>query len=252
MSRRHLSSGRTPHTGLEQLLSHIRQLSSNSSPAGKDDLEMLSLIVDEALQGVDIEQEYPQFFAKMLRTPSLYEAFVDSLEMLEDERDGKSEPLPFPPSRDLSFLANLNPKRKISQPSPTSWQITFQQTIQQLQQVFGFLTPAPLMRHDFEEDGPIILFRDRLELAGRSLNLLLEGEQPTPETLQLFVKLGNMAPLRPEIQLHLTWAGYDQQLILTPPGRYPLPPIPLATVWDESQRSFTAGLQLELKLANLV
>lgn len=252
MSRKHLSSGRTPQTGLEELLPHLQQFSSNSSPAGKDNLEMLSLIVDEALQGVDIEQEYPQFFAEMVKNEELYNTFLDALEALEDERDGKSEPLPFPPSQDLSFLVRLNPSRKISQAGPTNWRITFQQTVQQLQQLFGLLPPAPLLRHDFEEDGPVILFRDRLELAGRPLNILLEGEQPTSETLQLFVSLSNMAPLRPEIQLHLTWAGYDQYLTLTPPGRYPFPPIPLATVWDEGQRSFTAGLQLELELSNLV
>ncbi|MFZ0547291.1 MAG: hypothetical protein WAM60_17735 [Candidatus Promineifilaceae bacterium] len=68
---------------------------------------MLSLIINDALDGVDISRHYPVYFERLLNDSVLREAFLDTLEILELTRAGKLEPLPGEPSNDLSFLYEL-------------------------------------------------------------------------------------------------------------------------------------------------
>jgi hypothetical protein len=58
------------------------------------DCDLLSLMVDEALRGVDIPERYPAFWQKMLANAELHEAFVDCLEVLAASRGGWLRPWP--------------------------------------------------------------------------------------------------------------------------------------------------------------
>jgi hypothetical protein len=60
----------------------------------RNDEELLSLILDEALKGVDIAARFPNFFQKLLVNTELRKTFLDSLELLEADGNGTLTPLP--------------------------------------------------------------------------------------------------------------------------------------------------------------
>ena len=49
---------------------------------------MLSLVVHDALEGVDISTHYPAFYQRMLADNELREAFLDTLDLLRREQAG--------------------------------------------------------------------------------------------------------------------------------------------------------------------
>ena len=48
---------------------------------------MLEVVVNDALEGVDIITQYRRFYAMMLANPALHCAFVSALELLEDKSE---------------------------------------------------------------------------------------------------------------------------------------------------------------------
>jgi hypothetical protein len=76
------------------LLANRAQWDQESEPGSEDDFELLSLIVDEAAQGVDIARRFPAFRARMMGNADLREAFLETLELLVDSRAGRLRPLP--------------------------------------------------------------------------------------------------------------------------------------------------------------
>ena len=65
---------------------------------------MMSFMVSEAARGVDLAECYPVFYRRLQEEPDLRERFEDSLDLLRRSQTNTLEPLPGPPSRDLSFL----------------------------------------------------------------------------------------------------------------------------------------------------
>jgi hypothetical protein len=62
---------------------------------GRDgEFELLALMVDEALRGVDIPQRYPLLWQQIMADAALHEAFVDCLELLEASEAGTLRPWP--------------------------------------------------------------------------------------------------------------------------------------------------------------
>jgi hypothetical protein len=47
--------------------------------------ELLSLLVDETLKGVDVKSVYPDGYQQLLDNPELRQIFLDTLAGLEDE-----------------------------------------------------------------------------------------------------------------------------------------------------------------------
>lgn len=70
---------------------------------------MLSLVVNDALEGVDIARRYPAFYRLLLADPRLRWAFLEALEIREKEEDGELESLPDPLDVDLAFLEQVHP-----------------------------------------------------------------------------------------------------------------------------------------------
>jgi hypothetical protein len=82
--------------GTEALLADLKDQEEREE--GRDqDFELLALMVDEALRGVDIPQRYPLIWQKMIADAALHEAFVDCLELLEASGAGTLRPWPGSP-----------------------------------------------------------------------------------------------------------------------------------------------------------
>jgi hypothetical protein len=64
----------------------------NRAACTDDEFDLLALMVDEALCGVDLPERYPTFWRKMMVNAELYEAFVDCLQLLEADRAGRLRP----------------------------------------------------------------------------------------------------------------------------------------------------------------
>jgi hypothetical protein len=58
-------------------------------PCSDDDFDLLTLIVDEALRGVDVPERYPAFWRKMMANAELHTAFLDCLEILEASHEDR-------------------------------------------------------------------------------------------------------------------------------------------------------------------
>jgi hypothetical protein len=63
----------------------LRQLVDQAPPQEltEMDLEMLSLVVNDALHGVDIQKRYPAFYQRLTEEPGLRDAFLEIFEMAE-------------------------------------------------------------------------------------------------------------------------------------------------------------------------
>src|SRR5688572_17786521 len=96
---------------------------------------MLSLVVHDALEGVDISVRYPAFYQRMLADNELREAFLDSLDLLRRSQVGQLLPLPQPASEDLSFLRARSSEPRIEYTTNGRWRILWQRTIADIQAI---------------------------------------------------------------------------------------------------------------------
>ena len=62
------------------LLKDIAAISPTKYPIEGE--KILSIVVDDAINGIDIIVEYPDFYQRMLANKSLRQAFIEALEIL--------------------------------------------------------------------------------------------------------------------------------------------------------------------------
>ncbi len=220
-----------------------------SPETDESDMEMFSLVLHDALMGVDISERYPAFWGRMMAAPSLYQTFIEALSLLET--DGRT-PLPSPPAtiNELTFLQKTPPpQREIAQLTPNGWRVTWQVLFDQLQQLL-FPTPdlvyrraAPLL-----EDESIILLHDEVTIADQPVEAMLEAIQPVeqPELLRLQLLAAAETPL-PPLQASLHWGSYAHTAVLDAYGRAHFPPLRLDDILDEAGQLRTADLRLVLE-----
>lgn len=236
----------------ETLLAHLmsQSLDRDLTEAEQD---MLSLVINDALQGIDIQKQYPAFYKQLTTDRALRDAF---LEIMEIAAEGEPEPAPSAPSivDKLPFLATLPPHRTFKALTGP-WRLTWQQTIAQLNAVFLSRTAEPAYRSDmYMEDPWYILLRDSIDLSNTSLNIFLEAAQQgeKPEELQLALALAIHAPPTeplPSLKATLTWGSYHEQTVITTPSRINFPPVPLTQILNEPMTSFLSDLHLSLETA---
>lgn len=217
---------------------------------------MFSIVLDDALNGVDITQRYPDFYGQMLGNETLHRLFIDSLDILLADQEPAAEPLPFPPGRDLSFLHQTETRPQVSQPRPGQWHVQWQKTVEQLQHLFAPGRAATALRSDYdlwdEDDGWHTLLRSEVNIAHIQLELLLEMQQPHSgaDSAPLALTVTRLHPQDPWPALTATlhWGGYQQTLPLATEGYTQLPSIPLDTIWQPADQSLRAGLNLTLDI----
>jgi len=270
MSRKGLS--KQSQTKLAELRAHLKkvdekgseidhQLSNTVSDINKKDEQMLSTVLSDALNGVDITTRYPNFFQKLLANEAMRKAFLEDLEILVKSKTGELEPLPVRPNRDLDFLHTVPPTYTIELTPTKKWRITWVQVAEQLQHLF--LSPAlsseAIYRADVNhlEETPFKLFRSNVDLNGESVVALLEALQPiaTPDILQLSLTVALIGAQDEESFLqkliaHLQWGTYDESARVSQKGKAVFPDLPISMILHKGGTQIGSNLRLTLKSSN--
>lgn len=236
----------------DSLMTLLTQPAQPPSSDERDD-HMLSLVVNDALTGIDIAQRYPTFYEKMVVTPWLYQAFLDALDMLESDRTEALTPLSQAASRDLSFLTETPRQRpKIAQSPKGEWQVTWQLLVDQMRRLlfpspdFAYRRAAALL-----EDESFFVLHEEVEVSGQLLEVMLEAVRPVarPEILRLQVLVASEGKQpAAAMQASLSWGRYAETAVLDKYGQAQFPPLRLELFLDESGQVNMGDLQLVLML----
>lgn len=255
-----LQSGDWPEGG-DQLLRELGRLETSA-----EDLEMLSLVVNDALEGVDITRRYPTFYRRLLADPYLRQIFLDAMELLEKSEAGELEPLPEPIDVDLSFLAadekdeaerneserEESERKESNRPSAAErLRISLTRTRDQLRERFAPPPAAAPMRSALAgmEDDYITLLRSDISTEVGDYEVILEGRRPAASNaLHLVVMLipkQEEPPAELELEATLRWGRYQETRLLDPRGQTSFPPLPLDVILDQ-EGDVLSGLELRL------
>lgn len=235
----------------DRLLAQLTQLTPDAAGPGHEDDALLSLAIDDALNGLDISVRYPAFFQQLLADADLRQAFLEALEALE-KQPGDVAPSTVGARPSLAFLDARATQPVIEFTSPANWRLKWQAALAQLQSIF-FTAAAPVYRSaDYLEDAWFTLFRDEVNIDRMRASVVLEAVRlmTSPDQLQLHLAVGialdrAKTPDRfPDLRARLTWGDYDQAVIITRRGRATFPPVPLNLVMNESTQHMTADLRL--------
>ena len=218
------------------------------------DSEMLSLIIDEVMKGVDISMRYPAFYRKLFNNADLRQTFIGVLESIEKEEKREFAAASELTKPSLAFLSNQKPTSIIEKFGKNQWRITLEQTIEQLQTIFS--PPDLVYRSDpsLYEDPWLTLLRGEIGVAGSIYTVLLECSlaEETDDALAVSLNIAvtlETATNLPQTPLCATikWGSYDETLTISHEGRSRFPYIPLSAVLNEEQQKVKADLNLILE-----
>jgi hypothetical protein len=255
MDTNQLDAGKT-EKARKKLADDLAGIDSEISFMSMKANEMVSLIVDETIKGVDIKIRYPDFYQKLLSNTELRQVFLDTLESIEAEKQGEMVALPSGDKPNLAFLTRKSQQPGIHKLDRDRWQIILQKTIQQLQDIFSG-GPALAYRSDANlfDDSWFTLARGEVELEGTSYSILLECgiSKETEEALSAFLNIAMTletanASLPTPIHVTLQWGKYSETLTIAKEGRTRFPDIPFSDSFDAQDQKIIAGLDLILEI----
>lgn len=237
-------------TTADELLARLSQASQPAAFSDQENETLLSLVVDDALKGVDISSRYPDFFQRLLEDDDLRQAFLATMEAVENQ----SVPRPATAESDLSFLHAATIRPLLEFTSPARWRLKWQAALDQLQQIFFAADQfQPIYRSAaYLEDAWFTLFRDEIKIDQMHASVVLEAvrEMAAPDQLRLHIAVGltsdrfAAAERLPDLRAQLTWGAYDQAVLITQRGRAVFPPLPLDLILDAAAQHITADLRL--------
>src|SRR5688500_1184411 len=82
--RANLEKGEGWPASADRLLDDLRAAGQEPEPLTDEDMALVSLVLGDALLGVDVAARYPRFFEKLLANEGLRDAFLDGLILLEE------------------------------------------------------------------------------------------------------------------------------------------------------------------------
>ena len=237
------------------------QLSSTVSNFEKEDEQMFSIVLSDALNRVDITTRYPNFFQKLLTNEDMRKAFLEDLDILVESKTGELEPLPVKPIRDLDFLHTVPPTHTIELTPTGKWRVTWVQITEQLQHLL--LSPAlsseAIYRDEVNhlEETPFKLFHSKVDLNGENVTALLEALQPisNPDILQLSLTVALSSDQDEESFLQkliarLQWGAYDESARVSRKGIAIFPDLPLSEILGQGRAQIGSNLRLMLESSN--
>jgi hypothetical protein len=239
-------SGEWPETG-NQLLTDLMQMTSSNlltSLVGDDD--MLSIVVSDALTGIDVAKKYPAFYSQMLVDEELREAFLDTLELLEQSKAGELSEYLGPKTVNLEFLKEIRHKPIVEKSAKEKWLITWRRTIEQLQNNFFIATlqPGEVYRSGdiFMEERYINLLQDQVEIEKQLFEIRLDALQSinAPDYLDLMMVIfsaqevghqemgeqeSDQRPVTSRFKAEISWGDYRQTAGINEYGLAKFPPL---------------------------
>lgn len=249
--RRQLEAGEWP-AGLDRLREDLA--GSRAAVLTDNEADMLTVVVNDALEGIDIKKQYPAFYQQMLDEPRLYHAFLEALSALEVEGREIEEPHPETEPIDLSFLERVRTLAPAISKVSGGWRLVWRREAANLHEllVLAFRGPLGVERatRSFLEDDHLALLNTRVDEADQ-MEILLEGvrmpDNPNRLQLHLFV---SATPLPERLQATLKWGDYEATVPVEG-GHAELPALLLADVLDETGQLVREDLELTLEPPDL-
>ncbi len=255
------NANRTPPKAFRQqeaitkLADELANYSTDRSDTTREDIEMLSMVFDEVLNGKDIAARFPAFYRKLLDNANLRQAFLDLVEAVQDEKSSQSA-FPQDNAADLSFLNQPADRPLMENSSAEQWRITWQRSIDYLQSIFSPPELAYRMDSSLYEDPWVTLLRGETRVNDHLYSVLLDCSLAQDSDNSLAVNLslavsGEADPQQSQVPLRasLNWGGYDETILMNNEGRVRFPDIPLGAIFDEAREKVTAELNLTLETA---
>jgi hypothetical protein len=237
---------------IKRLVDDLGKIESQVFSTPSEDIETISLIVDDALQGIDIPKRYPSFYQKLVGNAELRQLFLDTLESVQNDHDGNFVALPNPAAVHFDLRDAASSRPTLVERSDHSWQIGWQRTIEQLQRIFS---PSELVYRSEPAlfDGPrFILLQDEVVVGDATFEIRLECRPSLQfdDLLSVFLTttIENSA-LEPQfpVRVLLVWGSYRASMTLVEQGRVQLPDIPVIDIFDQAKKSVNADLSLTIE-----
>lgn len=246
-------TGTWPETG-EQLILDLSRF-TNASPrttSPDEDDEMLSIVVNDALNGIDIMKKYPAFYAQMLIDGELRTAFLDTLEVLEQSRAGELPDYPGPATINLDFLRQVMSRPLIRKSAQEKLELIWKRTVEQLQNMFYIASLQPKeayrSRALFLDTGPLNILNSHFEVDNQELEVRLDALQTItkPDTLDLMMTVFTAEENTRCFQATLTWGAYQASAEINQYGLAKFPSLKTNQIFSPSG-DLLHGLELRLE-----
>ena len=219
---------------------------------------MLSLVVHDALEGVDISVRYPAFYQQMLADNELREAFLDTLDLLRRSRVGELLPLPQPAGENLFFLRARSSEPRIELATNGRWRILWQRTIADIQAILfqprSSLSPLFRSAANQIEDPWFTLVNGEVDVEEKRITALLQATQQVerPHTLQLFLTVAIVSITEEEditlpLRATVGWGRYGQGVLVGANGQASFSSVPFSAAFAEGHQSVKGHLYLTLE-----
>lgn len=237
----------------EKLRNDLAEFGANASSTLMAENDMLSLVISEALNGVDISIRYPEMYRKILNNGDLRQAFIDALGSVEEEQS-ESLAIPLPEKPALTFLSRQEQLPMIIKFGADKWRTVWRQSVEQLQALFS--PPELAYRSDpsLYEDPWITLLRGEADVDGSVYTVMLECSpaEETDDALAVAFNLAvtletNVALPQAPLEATLQWGLYNQTIAIAEEGRTKFPDLPLTAILDEELQNVKAELSLTLE-----
>lgn len=244
-----------PETG-DHLISDLAHFTPAPQPTSSDeDYDMLSIIVNDALSGIDVMKKYPNFYARILANEELRTAFLDTLELLEQSRTNELSDYSGPEKIDLSFLQQMMSKPSIRKSIQDKLELTWQRSVEQLQNMFYI---ASLQTSDayrsvdsLLEENYINILHSQVEIDEQELEIRLDALQTltAPENLDMMLVVFAPETFNRQFEVTINWGEYQQSATVNQYGLAKLPPLKTEQVFTDSGE-LIHGLELSLNQIN--
>jgi hypothetical protein len=254
--RRNLrETGLWPETG-DRLLADLSHLINAPDPASsEEDLEMLSIVVNDALAGIDIMKKYPAFYARMLVDEELRTAFLDTLELLEESEDDELPEEVKSESFDLEIIKKVMSRPIIIEAAKDKLKLVWRRSAEQLQAMLyiNTLKPQELLRSGvyLPEGGHINILHSQVEIDGQELDIRLEASHAlnNPGYLNLMIAMIAPEQFTRRFEATIAWGSYRESAVINLFGIAKFPPLRTDQVFSPAG-DLIHGLDLRLEQLN--
>lgn len=203
---------------------------------------MLSIVVNDALTGIDIMTKYPTFYARMLADKDLRTAFLETLELLELSWSGNlpdfAEPLDF----NLDFLNDMRPEPVFMKLGKHQWQLNWYRPAAQLLKIFKVASLLPeetSHQNDWQtEKNHTTLLQGLLEIEDEDIEIRLDIAKAADDsgTLNLTFIVFASAKLVNGLEATVVWGNYMETIELDDYGFARFPPLKNKQIFDQAGR----------------
>jgi hypothetical protein len=220
----------------------------------KADDNMFSIVVSDAINGVDINKRYPNFYRQMLRNPEIFQAFLDVIEVVEADKEGLLEP--------VEAMSTAVPVVMADEAQPVlewlnlgNWVVKWEQTVIQLNAIFRDLGSELSLKtvrsvRGFLEESVAPLIRSEVVVEDKNFGVRLSAVlDDDPEALNLKLVVAVLDddsadfPLT-SLRAGIHWGEYQAVQSLNELGQAAFPPLPIKSITDETGEAINTDLKL--------